>query len=115
MGNDTPPSRTLTPFRVLSARLLALADEYAPTVRELLLGVPKLSLNPRELLSAIRDLAGSVATGALGPTDLDDHDRLKLVRLIALAALALCAVPPPPPSDPPSSEPETVRERGRVA
>jgi hypothetical protein len=81
----------MTPVEVLSPRLCALADELVPWVADLLGAIPRPPVNPLEVVCAIRLLMGSIPPGAIGPPEFDDEDHTTLLRVIALAALALGA------------------------
>jgi hypothetical protein len=113
-GPLTP--RSPTPISVVSIQLDALAREHMSMVADLLLPVPQLPINPYEVLSNIRTAACTVPTGALGPPRLSDRDRERLLYLVTLGALALCARAPDdqdtPPDTPPA--PSTVRQGGRA-
>jgi hypothetical protein len=91
----TPRPRSFSPFGACPDRLLRLADEFVPFVQDLIPRVPQIAVTARELLSAIRALAGTVHVGVPVGRDLDEVDRRMLLRLIALAVLALAAGPAP--------------------
>ena len=88
MAEKTPLVRLMTVS--LSTPLCALADEHVPQVAELLLAIPRLPGNLRELLRAIR---GSWEPSPRAPRTRrgSTTDRTTLLRVVALAALALCA------------------------
>ena len=103
-----PPVPLVTPQATLSPRLCALADALVPQIAALVIEIPHPPVDQREFLCAIRVLMGTLPKGAVCPPDLDNIDRTTVLRVIALAALALRVGAGRDTGDPDTARPERI-------